>query len=148
MQDLTLPRNIPGLNVQSPWAEMIVSGRKTVETRFYPLPLHYVGESLAIIATPGRKSKQRSHIVGIVIFDKSFLYADARAFYLDRHRHLITPETELFGWDSGCGKNKWGWPVIAASTYQQEMPRNFKKGILFTRRVLLLESISIPKLKS
>ena len=29
---------LPGINIQAPWAEAIVSGRKVIETRFYPMP--------------------------------------------------------------------------------------------------------------
>ena len=45
---------LPGINIQAPWAEAIVSGRKVIETRFYPMPRKWVGQPLAIIETPGK----------------------------------------------------------------------------------------------
>ena len=45
---------LPGINIQAPWAEAIVSGRKLIETRFYPMPRKWIGQPLAIIETPGQ----------------------------------------------------------------------------------------------
>src|SRR4051812_33618820 len=103
-----------GLTIQYPWADLILSGRKTIETRFYPLPSKYVGMEIAIIETPGARGEFRSRLVGIVIFGPSFLYRDAQEFYADSARHLVRPDTLRFSWKHGQGKAKWGWPVLSA----------------------------------
>jgi hypothetical protein len=44
-----------GLNIQRPWAGLILQGRKTIEARTYPLR-GYKDESIWIIQTPGKLS--------------------------------------------------------------------------------------------
>ena len=44
-----------GINIQAPFAELLINLEKCVETRTYPLPLKYEGEELALIETPGKK---------------------------------------------------------------------------------------------
>src|SRR4029450_4821616 len=58
------PVTLPGINIQVPWAEAILSGQKVIETRFYPLPGKWVGQPLAVIETPGRARGFKSHIAG------------------------------------------------------------------------------------
>lgn len=88
---------IPGINIQAPWVEAIVSGAKVIETRFYPLPQKWTDQPLAIIETPGKARHFRRRVAGLVIFGPSWCYADKAAFAHDRARHLVDPDDRLFG---------------------------------------------------
>ena len=49
-----------GLEMQAPWAEELLSGRKTIETRTYPLPESLIDKKIWIIeskeGTAGKSS--------------------------------------------------------------------------------------------
>lgn len=40
-----------GLEMKEPWASMVLSGEKTIETRTYPLPEQLVGRPMVLLAT-------------------------------------------------------------------------------------------------
>ena len=69
-----VPTTLRGINIQQPWAGLIVAGGKTIEARRYPLTT-YRGEPLWLIETPGSCSaateKFDARIVGVVRFDES-----------------------------------------------------------------------------
>jgi hypothetical protein len=128
---------LPGINIQAPWAEALVSGRKMIETRFYPMPSKWVGQPLAIIETPGKARQFHRRIAGLVLFAPSWCYADKAAFARDRARHLVDPDDRLFGWRED-GKPKWAWPVQWIEAYQQALPPGFRAGIRYARAVEIL----------
>jgi DNA repair photolyase len=128
---------LPGINLQAPWAQALVSGQKVIETRFYPMPEKWVGQPLVIIETPGKAGRFRSRIAGVVIFGPSWCYADKAAFARDRARHLVDPDDPHFGWREG-GKPKWAWPVRWIEAYQQPLPAGFRAGIRYARAVEVL----------
>ena len=98
---------LPGINIQAPWAEAIVSGHKVIETRFYPMPRKWLGQPLAIIETPGKARHFQRRIAGLVLFAPSWCYADKAAFARDRARHgtakRLCPRTVWAGCRSGGG---------------------------------------------
>ena len=61
-----------GINIQTPWSELLINGDKSVETRSYPLPEKYMGEELALIETPGRYGRFKARIIGTITFSHSF----------------------------------------------------------------------------
>ena len=70
---------IPGVNIQWPWSELLLTGKKSVETRSYPLPEKYLGQWLAVIETPGPHGKReagidKARITGKIMFSESFQY--------------------------------------------------------------------------
>jgi hypothetical protein len=132
------PVTLPGINIQVPWAEAILSGQKVIETRFYPLPGKWVGQPLAVIETPGRARGFKSHMAGFVLFAHSWCYADKAAFARDRARHLVDPDDPLFGWQQDS-KPKWAWPIKWVEVYQQPLPPGFRTGIRYTRAVEILQ---------
>jgi len=131
------PVTLPGINIQAPWAQAIVLGRKVIETRFYPLPEKWVGQPLAIIETPGTTRYFKRRIAGLVIFERSWCYADKAAFARDRAKHLVAPDDWRFGWQEH-GKPKWAWPIRWVEVYQQPLPPNFRAGIRYARAVEIL----------
>ena len=66
---------LPGLNIQAPWARAIISGRKVIETRFYPMPDKWIDHPLAIIETPGRTGRFNRLIAGLVSFGPIWCYS-------------------------------------------------------------------------
>jgi hypothetical protein len=128
---------LPGINIQAPWAQAIISGHKVIETRFYPLPDKWIDHPLAIIETPGRTGRVKRRIAGLVSFGPSWCYADRDAFARDRTKHLVDLDDPRFGWKSD-GKPKWAWPVVWAEAYEQPLPPEFRAGIRYSRAVDIL----------
>ena len=126
--------SLPGINIQAPWAEAILSGRKTIETRYYPMPKKWEGQPLAIIETPGRKGRFRSRVAGFIIFGRSHCYESKTAFLRDKSKHLVDPEDAVFGWRDE-GKPKWGWPIVWSCRYTQELSMAFRRGIRYSSAV-------------
>ena len=135
MQSQTV--TLPGMHIQAPWAEAIVSGRKVIETRFYPMPRKWIGQPLAIIETPGKARHFKRRIAGLVLFEPSWCYADKAAFARDCAKHLVDPDDRLFGWRED-GKPKWAWPIRWVEVYQQPLPADFRAGIRYARAVEIL----------
>ena len=128
---------LPGINIQAPWAQAILSGRKVIETRFYPMPAKWIDQPLAIIETPGRTGRFKRRIAGLVIFGPSWCYAHKTAFAQNSANHLVDADDPLFGWKSD-DKPKWAWPVQWVEAYQQPLPPAFRAGIRYARAVEIL----------
>ena len=128
---------LPGITIQAPWVEAIVSGSKVIETRFYPMPGKWVGQPLAIIETPGKARNFKRRIAGLMIFAPSWCYADKAAFARDHAKHLVDPDDRLFVWRE-AGKPKWAWPIRWVEVYQQPLPADFRAGIRYARAVEIL----------
>ena len=94
---------IPGINIQWPISELIVNGKKTIETRKYPLPEKYIGQTLALIETPGPKGKFRARITALIKFGPSFQYQNKKEFYKDTKRHCVSQKSE-WEWKSESKK--------------------------------------------
>lgn len=119
---------VAGINIQQPWARLILECKKTVETRFYPLPEKHVGKQLAIIETPGTEGKFVARIIGLVSFGESFQYGSRAQFKKDFKRHLVD-ESGDFSWEDG--KVKWGWPVQSVVTLKSALLAPKPRGIVF-----------------
>ena len=96
-----------GINIQKPWSELILQGKKKVEARRYPLG-KYCNEDLWIIETKGAVP---SPIVGTVRFASDFKYESIEQWRADFPQHCVTEESE-FTWDGQT--EMWGW-VMALS---------------------------------
>ncbi|MFK7827268.1 MAG: hypothetical protein AB8G05_24200 [Oligoflexales bacterium] len=122
------------INIQYPMSQLILSGKKTIETRKYPIPEQYIGKELLIIETPGKNGKFKARIVGKVIFGASFEYEAKKAFYEDQKRHCVTKDS-IWAWKSDSAK--FGWPVEKIELFPSPLPAPVKKGIKFTKNVTL-----------
>lgn len=120
-----------GINIQWPISQDILSGVKSIETRTYPLPSKYIGKTLLIIETPGKKGNFKSRVAGLIKFGEPFEYSDKKAFYEDSTKHLITPNS-AWKWAS---KAKWGWPILEVKKLRTTTATRFKKGIIFTTKI-------------
>jgi hypothetical protein len=125
-------RSYTGVNIQFPISRLILEGKKTVETRSYPIPKKYIGEPLLFIETPGKLGKFESRIVGKIVFGESFCYETPKQFYSDLARHQVSKESP---WRWKEGQVKWGWPIESFEIYGSPKPAPKRKGIVFTLNI-------------
>ena len=128
------PQSYTGINIQSPIPQRILSGDKVIETRTYPIPKKYLGETLLLIETPGTKGKFKSRIVGKIVFSRCFQYPSREAFYADVSRHSVTPNSP-WAWKSG--KPKWGWEIASVAPIKSNHPIKKRLGIRYTNGLVL-----------
>ena len=112
---------------------MIAEGKKSIETRGYPLPPHYLGKTLAIIETYGSKNKkQKATIVGLVRFSECYKYPNLASWEADFIRHQIKGDNPEYAFSST--KEKWAWVIDFACKIHPNAPAPAKKGIKFSSK--------------
>ena len=121
-----------GINIQFPISRLILDGKKTIETRTYPIPLHYINTEIVLVETPGKEGKFKSRAVAIIKFGASFKYSSKSDFHKDFDRHHVTP-TSLWAWDSK--KEKWGWPVEVIRILKVPIQIKKRIGIKYTNDI-------------
>lgn len=121
-----------GINIQSPWANLLVNETKTVETRSYSLPKKYECVELALIETPGKNGNFKSRVIGTITFSHSFRYNDELEWSMDHNRHKVNADS-LYGWND---KPKYGWVVSTVKKFEQPIEITKRKGIIFTTGIL------------
>ena len=122
-------RTLPGINIQWPISELILSGKKTIETRTYPIPDKYLNQDMYMIETPGSKGKFKARVVAIIRFTECFQYKDKEDFYLDMDKHSVSPDSP---WAWSDEKPKWGWEVHVKEKIKIPKKLTKKNGIVFT----------------
>jgi alpha-ketoglutarate-dependent dioxygenase FTO len=109
------------LELQSPWAEELLSGRKSIETRAYSLPVALLDRKIYVLESPqgqqqvsmlGNEFKLGSgaNVVGWCIFKEIKVYSNKQDFLLDEANHLVAPSSG-YGWKEGVTKVIYGWVV-------------------------------------
>lgn len=121
-------RSIPGINIQAPWAQLLLSGAKTVETRSYPIPSTIFDTEIAVIETG---LKTGSYIIGTIKFSKCFRYNCEKAWMKDYHRHLVPADSPKFAWNDK--KPKWAWVVAAYNRFDLRQPAPAIRGRLYAK---------------
>ena len=124
-----------GINIQTPWSELLINGDKSVETRSYPLPEKYMGEELALIETPGRYGRFKARIIGTITFSHSFKYPDQKAWQDDYNRHCVAVDDPIYNWKDD--KPKYGWVVSKVTKFDKPLDIRKRKGIIFTSGIKL-----------
>ncbi len=122
---------LPGVNIQYPISEQILSGTKTIETRTYPLPSTYLNRDLFFIETPGEEGDFEARIAGIIRFDSCFQYTSRKEFYADLKFHLVDKDSK-WAWKE---KNKWAWHISHIERFKKNYDAPPKKGIVFTKEI-------------
>lgn len=117
-----------GLNIQEPWASLLLSGEKTVETRQYPLPKKYEKKPMVIVAT----GEGRAKMIGLISFEYSFKYADEFHWKENAHAHKVKEGDLKYGWKIG----KHGWAVDKITKFSKPIPAPSNKGIIYTTNIL------------
>lgn len=133
-------RSVPGINIQWPWSELIVSGKKSVETRSYPIPAKYVGVELAIIETPGANGKRAAgistaRIVGTVVFSSCYPYRSLSHWEREVDLHRVDKSDPHFAYTSG--KPRWAWVVGRVDRITHPIKPPAKRGIIFAKECKL-----------
>lgn len=123
-----------GINIQYPISEMILSGKKTIETRKYRIPKEYINQKMVIIETPGKQGKFKARMVGFVIFGDSFEYDSKKDFYKDTPKHCVTPDS-IWQWQEGV--KKFGWPVLKIQKFKTPLPLQKRSGIKYSKDIVL-----------
>lgn len=118
-----------GINIQTPWSKLLIDGEKAVETRSYHLPEKYMGETLALIETPGKRGKFKSRIIGTITFSHSFKYPDKQSWIDDYNRHKVSEDDKDYGWNDT--KQKYGWVVSNITKLENPVDPPAKRGIIF-----------------
>jgi hypothetical protein len=129
-------RTIPGMNIQWPWSRLILEGKKTIETRHYPLPQKYLGQPLAIIETPGRSGKKsgvKSAVIGVIVFSDCYQYKNRRHWLSEQRLHLVKPNDNLFAWTKA--KQKWAWVIEKTFLFPIARPAPKNRGIIFCSEI-------------
>ena len=120
------------INIREPFATLIVSGQKTVETRRYALPLHIRGERVAVVATNGRRGPS-AVIVGTVIFDACEKYDDYEAWLAAADKHRVSNES-LYKYEPA--RPTFGWSISEARRLIKPVPcGSIRRGIIFTNHI-------------
>jgi hypothetical protein len=129
-----MTKKLPGINIQWPWSEFILSKAKTVETRSYALPKKYENVEMALIETPGPEGKYNqifsARIVGTVTFMGSFQYVSQQHWASDFRRHLIAADHRIFAFEGS--RPKWGWEIKRIERFNSPVVAPRRKGIVFT----------------
>lgn len=119
-----------GINIQTPWSNLLINRVKTVETRSYHLPDKYIGQELTLIETPGKRGQFKSRAVGTITFSYSFQYANKEAWQDDFDRHCVPIDDPIYGWK--YYKDKFGWVVSKITKFEKPIDITQRKGIIFT----------------
>ena len=119
-----------GINIQTPWSNMLINGVKTIETRSYPLPKKYEGIELVLVETQGNKSNFISRAIGTIVFSCSIEYSDQKSWQNDYFKHKVSGNDKNFGWKPD--KKKYGWIVIKVKKFEKPIDITQRKGIIFT----------------
>lgn len=120
-----------GLEMQAPWAALLLWGYKTVETRLYPLPDELLGREVFIIesaegaacvsgvADDVQAGAPGLRVLGTAVFSGSPAYPDRMSWEADEHRHRVPP-TSPYGWKEG--RTIYGWEVSCVRPLAHPVP--------------------------
>lgn len=126
-----MKRTFTGINIQWPISQLILEGKKSIETRTYPLPKRLVNQELLMIETPGPKGKFKARSVAIIKFTGCIEYRDSADFYMDIDRHCVQPGS-LWEWKDE--KPKYGWVVEVLEILPEPITCK-KRGIVYRKNI-------------
>ena len=124
---------IVGLEVQQPWAQMILSGEKTAETRAYPLPAALIGRTIYIVESLPGVARQSSlpdqvvaghtslRICGTVTFHASEQYPSRAEWLADEPRHRV-PADSPYAMQTDCRTPVYAWRVERVAAFETALP--------------------------
>jgi hypothetical protein len=129
---MPIPIADTGLNVRvdgkNDYPDMIVSGKKTIETRDTRSIDKIIGKPVSIIKTQdGEKAK----VIGEAVFGEPKFYATKEEFDADYKKHRV-PTGSKYDFPEG---GKWGYPITNAKRYSREIKAPENKGIKWTNNL-------------
>ena len=127
-------QNLRVLNLQRPWARLLLTGSKLVEVRRYPLR-SYLNEDLYVLETkgPGAAKDFHSRIIGIIRFGEDFEYKDVATFEADEARHCI-PRDSAFAWAGPSSGKRYGWVADKVELLTHTLPPPKVKGMIGAKK--------------
>ena len=124
--------SLPGLNVQEPWASLLLSGKKTIETRTYPCTSAYLLRPIGIVATR-RQELPKSCLIGLVTIEENIEFDSLEKFRAFEHEHLVAAGSQ-FDWKRE--RPKWGWRLTVLALVAPTVVALPKRGIVWTKEIL------------
>ena len=127
-----MPRTntIPGFNVRNEpgteFADLIVDGKKTIETRRGRTLDSIVGSPAKVIRT----GQGRAMVIGEVVLDEPKVYLTKKEFDQDKSKHLVKDSSEF-----AFGDIKYGYPISSFKRYDKPYLAPVNKGIVTTKEV-------------
>lgn len=98
-----------GLEMQQPWVDLLLDGKKSIETRAYNIPKSLIGKRIEIlqsskgdvgVSSLGNTIRVDSHVVkhvGWVVFDRVIRYINRELFEADSVKHQVKRDSG-YGW--------------------------------------------------
>lgn len=127
-------KKFSGINIQFPISQFIIQGKKTIETRTYPIPKKYINKEMLLIETPGKLGLFKARYLGIIKFQNSFKYSSETEFYRHQKFHCVSRKSP-WRWDNK--KPKWGWPVEVLEIFKRPIITKKRSGIIFSKDIEL-----------
>jgi hypothetical protein len=126
--------SMPAFNVRneqgSPFADMIVEGLKSIETRVRPTLNSLVGKRVKLVRTTGQGS---GDVIGEVTVGQPKFYATKQEFDADFEKHLVKDDSEFAFGEQG----KYGYPMLDPVKYKEpysvDSVRDRPKGHVITK---------------
>jgi len=120
----------PGLNVRNEagflFADWIVDGIKTIETRRKPNLDRLIGHRIKIIRT----GQGKAQVIGEVTVTGSKQYTTKAEFEADYQQHLVQSGSQ-FDFDGG----KVGYLLTNPQRYNKPYDAPFPRGIVYTKQI-------------
>jgi hypothetical protein len=127
------------LEIQSPWAEALMNGTKTIETRAYDLPPALLGQKIWILQSPVgtdqvsslsndiRLDSSHAKMIGWCIFDQVKHYTTKERFESDASAHLVPPNSG-YAWNEDTTKVIYGWIVTSFGQSDETEQRRYVRA--------------------
>ena len=111
------------------FADLIVSGQKSIETRRSRSLDNLIGNRVKIVRTTGKGDEAR--VIGEVTVGEPIQYRTRAEFAKDYDKHLVDEDSDFAFQDGG----KFGYPMINPERYDSPYPMPKRKGIVYTKEV-------------
>ena len=126
-------KNQAVLEVQSPFSRLILSGKKTIETRAYPLPPDLIGANIILCESlPGVdgvsqlgdevfQAQEGLSLIGEIFISSSEEYLSQTEWDSDVEKHQV-PKGSSYDWSSTEIGRRFAWKIERAIIYDQILP--------------------------
>ena len=111
------------------FADLIVSGQKSIETRRSRSLDNLIGNRVKIVRTTGKGDEAR--VIGEVTIGEPIQYRTRAEFAKDYDKHLVDEDSDFAFQDGG----KFGYPMLNPERYNTPYPMPKRKGIVYTKEV-------------
>lgn len=146
------------LEVQAPFSRLILSGKKSIETRSYQLPEDLLHSSILLCESlPGidgvsalsdnvLESQTGLSLIGEIIISHSKEYVSQREWSEDREDHQV-PSDSVYEWAPTESGRRYGWYISSVTAYEQPLSVPAMRRRLNVRTCLVIRAIqsTIPR---